>query len=320
MSVRHWAGLFLTGAGVLLGQTPEPGKLHRHESGLGIRVPAGWTTQDNVQGTVLLPPGVKFDPNRQDNPELYAALMHEGFDAAGEQEFVQELSSAFLQSGLTLTRSGEREPFSARGRTGAVYAWEFRHPATGAAYGLKFYLWAQDGRAYVVMATGEAQRINGRDAQLREVAVTLDFQAPKMPQGGPLADATPLAQQWLQKLRGKVIRQFISGGGAVGEKRRYLAPDGAYSMQGGSALAIDVGPYAEAPTASASAISRQSMTGRWKIRDINGEVFLQVWTSDGRSLMLPITTDNRNWYLDGEKAFAVDPSPGVVGVGSPPVG
>jgi hypothetical protein len=156
------------------------------------------------------------------------------------------------------------------------------------------------------MATGEAQRINARDAQWREVAATLDFQAPKMPQGGALADATPLARQWLQKLRGKLIRQFISGG-VVGERRRYLAPDGTYSMQGSSAVVIDVGPYAGAPAASASAISRQSMTGRWKIRDINGEVFLQVWTNDGRTLMLPITTDNKNWYLDGEKAFAVDP-------------
>jgi hypothetical protein len=222
-----------------------------------------------------------------------------------------------------MKRSGDRESFQVRARAASSYTWEFRNPQTGKDTAARFYLVPQQSRIFVIVAAGEAQRIYNRDAQMRETAGTMELAAaamatrppaPKQPAvaaapaaGGPLADDTPAAQQWLQKLRGKVIKQFIGGGGMTGEKTRYLAPDGTYSMRGNSVVAIDVGPYGGAPTASASSISKQSVTGRWKIRDVNGQIFLQITTNDGNTSMLRITRDNRYWYLNGDKAFAVDP-------------
>jgi hypothetical protein len=266
--MRTWMGSLLWFAATAVSMHGQA-TLHRHETGFGVRAPAGWSAQSSPEGVVMLPPRVTYDPNRPDNPELYIAGMQGDFDASGEGQMIQELSSAFVKSGVSITRSGEREEFAARGRTGAIYAWEFKNPQNGVLYGVKFYLTSQDRRAYIVMATGEAARIRPRDAQLREMAATMDYQAPKMPEAGPLADDTPLAQQWLRKLRGKVIKQFIGGGGLSGEKSRYLAPDGTYSMSGNTVIAADVGPYGGAPTASASSISRQSTQGRWKIRDVN---------------------------------------------------
>jgi hypothetical protein len=291
-------------ASVPVRQASSPGRRHRHESGFGLMLPSGWTAQDNPQGTILIPAGVTYDPSRNDNPEVYVAGVHDAVDPAGERQLVQELSSAFLTSGVELTRAGDRQQVA---QGGAVYHWEYRTPRYPTTVGLKIYVAAAAARTFVVLGAGEAQRVNSRDLPLREILTSMDFQQPKMPEAGPLADNTPQAQEWLQKLRGKVIKQFSGGGGMSAEKTRFLAADGTYSMKSSSVVSIDVGPYGGAPTASASSIGRNSQTGRWKIRDENGRIFLQIWTGDGQVLMLPITRDSRNWYLNGEKAFAVNP-------------
>jgi hypothetical protein len=116
-----------------------------------------------------------------------------------------------------------------------------------------------------------------------------------------LADNTPLAQQWLQKLRGKMIRQFYASQGMSSDKRHYLNADGTYSYRRNSMVAIDV------PGASASSIGNNNSAGRWRIRDVGGQVMLEVHYNSGETGQFRITQDARNWYLDGEKAFAVEP-------------
>lgn len=277
---------------------------HTHETGFSFPLPAGWTVKDNLQGSFLLPPGVKFDPDRTDNTEVYMASIEEGYEPAEEAKLARELSEVFLSAGVRLARAGDREPFPG----GAAYIWEFRHPDTGMPYGLHICVSGKAGRALVAIAFGESGRIERQAASMRQVAAAMAYQPPRPAAAGPLADDTPLARQWLAKLRGKVIKQFLgAGSGMTGEKTRYLAPDGTYTMSGNTVIAIDVGPYGGAPTASASSIGRQQATGRWRIRDDNGRAFLEVRTADGQRLLLALTADQRNWYLNGEKAFAVDP-------------
>jgi hypothetical protein len=253
-----------------------------------------------------------MDPDSNDNPEIYVAQVVDGYDPAEEAASIAQLGAAFVQSGIPMQRDGEREGFNIRGRSGSVYTCEFTSPETGRQVAVRFYIAPVQTRAFLIVAAGETGRVYGRDATLKEAAVSMDYQAPaalsKPPEpGDPLADNTPLAQQWLQKLRGRVIRQFIGGGGVTGERSRFLAADGTYTMRGNSAVAIDVGPYGEAPSASASSVRREGMAGRWRIREQQGEVFLQIVSNDGQTFLLPITWDDRNWYLDGVKSFAVDP-------------
>jgi hypothetical protein len=40
---------------------------------------------------------------------------------------------------------------------------------------------------------------------------------------------------------------------------------------------------------------------------LDGRIFLQISMNDGKTLTLAITEDSKNWYLDGQKAFAVNP-------------
>jgi hypothetical protein len=45
----------------------------------------------------------------------------------------------------------------------------------------------------------------------------------------------------------------------------------------------------------------------WRIRDLGGDVSLEVRYLSGRVTRMPITENDTNWFLNGEKAFAVDP-------------
>jgi hypothetical protein len=118
---------------------------------------------------------------------------------------------------------------------------------------------------------------------------------------GPLADPTPLAQRWLTKLRGKVVRQFWASQGMSSDKRHLLNADGTYAYKSASMVSVDAGG------ASGLSTGRGNTAGRWRIRDDAGKVFLEVTYTNGEVKRMRITEDNRNWYLNGEKAFAVAP-------------
>lgn len=319
MASRMASVVLVTVVAACAQNVPAGGAIHAHESGFSFRLPAGWSVQDNARNSLILPPGVRLDPTRNDNSEAYIVGSFDGYRPADEQQFVGQLSSEFAQGGVTVIRA-YREALAARGRQASVYTWEVRDAETRQNQLLRFYLVPDGQRALVIIALGEAARVASRDAELRAAAANLEFRAAKPPApneaikppaagaavkplaaGDALADNTPAAREWLEKLRGRVIRQFYGGGGTSGEKRRFLAADGTYSMSG------NVVTSATVPGATASGTSRMAGSGRWKIRDVNGQIFLQLVEADGQVHMLPITRDARNWYLDGQKAFAVNP-------------
>jgi len=271
---------------------------HVHSKGFSIQPAAGWTAQNIEQGIQLVPAGAA--PG-----EGYIAAIQDGYSAAEEARTVQQLSQAFLQNGGQAGRAGQRR------QDGAVtsYAWEAMDPSSGKLAALKIYLIPAGNRANLLVAFGHAERVGPRDGELRQMITTLrpaavsaaarPASAPAA--GGALADNTPLAQQWLQKLRGKMIRQFYASQGMSSDKRHYLNADGTYSYRRNSMVAIDV------PGASASSIGNNNSAGRWRIRDVGGQVVLEVHYNSGETGQFPITQDARNWYLNGEKAFAVEP-------------
>ena len=270
-------------------------------TGLSLRLPQGWSAQDQEQGVLLSPPGASIDLSREDNTEAYFALLQTQFQASEEATFAKQVSTAFLQGGAQITRGGTRQPLSASGRSGSLYAWDLRDPLTGKAMSFDIYIFPAGDRAFAVVALGETERVRSHSPSLRQIAGSLEHRTPPATAGGPLGDNTQAAQFWLQKLRGKVVKQFISGAGTAGERVRFLAADGTYTYRSNVAI------VAEVPGASASALGRKATSGRWRVVDRNGDVFLQLVTTDGNTQLLSLTTAGRFWYLDGEKAFAIDP-------------
>ena len=268
-----------------------PAIAHEHPRGFSVRPAAGWTAQNNEQGILLVP------ANASDE-EVYVAALQDGYSPAEEVKTVQQLSQAFLQNGGQVRRNGERQQLG----PGAAYYWEVADPQSGKIAGLKIYLVPAGARANVIIAFGVADRIRSRDAELGQMLASIRSAAPKpAAAAGPLADNTALAQQWLRKLQGKMIRQFHAYQGMSSDKRHYLNADGTYAYKSSSMVSVDVSG------ASGLSTGRNALQGRWRIKDVNGAAFLHIQYNDGDTGQYRLTQDARNWYMNGEKAFAVDP-------------
>jgi hypothetical protein len=264
---------------------------HEHPKGFRVAPAAGWTARNNDQGVLLIPADGASD-------EVYVAALQDGYSAAEEVKSVQQLSQAFLQNVRQVRRSGEREQFGG----GTAYYWEMVDPQANKIVGLKIYFVPAGTRANVIIAFGAAERIQPRDGALKQMLASIRTAAPApMAAGGALADSTALAQQWLQKLKGKMVRQFHAYQGMSSDKRHMLNADGTYWFRSSSMVSVDV------PGASAGSTGGSRQQGRWRIIESGGQVFLRIQYNDGGSGQYRLTQDARNWYMNGEKAFAVDP-------------
>ena len=278
---------------------PPPGKLLHVSLGYTLLLPQGWTSQESEDGVMLLPAGVRYDPNRNDNPEAYIITVRNDYDPREEAQVVEQLSAAVTQSGGT---GGKRESVTFGARRGAAYRWDFRDPTSGKPAALDILIAPEGNKVVLLMAAGERARVRAQEKTARQVLSSVTFVSPAAADPNqPLADNTPLAQRWLAKLRGKVVRQFWASQGMSSDKRHMLGSDGSYSYKSSSMVSVDAGG------ASGLSTGRDASTGRWRIRDISGQVYLEVRLNNGQVNRMRITQDNRNWYLNGEKAFAVDP-------------
>jgi hypothetical protein len=286
----------VTAAVQALLQPPPDGQVVQSSLGYTFRIPPGWTSTETPEGVMLLPGGVTFNPNRNDNPEVYLGLLRSDYDAAGEAQAVRQLSAGFARNGGA---GGQRQATTFGTRQGAIYRWELRDPQ-GRISAFDVFLVPEGRRAFILIAAGEKARVRAQDASVRQIVSTVAFTAPRLEAGGPLADSTPLAQRWLARLRGKAVRQFWASQGMSSEKKHWLNADGTYAYNSSSMVSIDV--------AGASALSTggDDSRGRWRIRDLGGEVFLEVTYNNGTVSRMPITEVSPNWLLNGEKAFIVD--------------
>jgi hypothetical protein len=298
----RWDGTRMTlnsgGVDHVLNRESSTTQLHRHAMGYSLRLAPGWTATDNPDGIILLPAGASFEAGRNDNPEVYIAMVQDGYSPAEEAKLVQGLSAAFTQGTGTVQRSGVKEAMTFGPRQGAAYRWDIRDPKAGRNLAFDIFGAPEGGRYFAFISVGTAERVRQRESEVRQMMASMTFEAPKT---GPLSDATPLAQQWLQKLKGRMIRQMYAYSGMSSDKYHYINADGTYVYKSSSMVSVDVSG------ASAMGSGANANRGRWKIRDVSGQVFLEVQYLSGETKMMRITQDERNWYLNGEKAFAVDP-------------
>ncbi len=275
-------------------------KLQQTKLGFAFQLPTGWTLRETPEGVLLLPPGVVFTENSNNNSEVYIAGLRNDYEPAGEADTVRQLSQAVSQNGGT---GGQRQALTFGRRPGSLYRWDIRNAQTGQPAAFDVYLATEGTNAFVLLAAGEQARIRANDPTIRQILASMTLTAPTAAAapGGPLADSTPLAQRWLAKLRGKMIRQMWASQGMSFDKRHWLNADGTYRYHSTSMVSVDVSG------ASALGTGKGENTGRWRIRDINGQVFLEVRYDNGNSAQMRIREEAQNWYLNGDKAFAVEP-------------
>lgn len=151
---------------------------HKHPvSGFTLRLPPGWTAEDGPVQTLVLPPGVKVDPEREDNPEIYVVEIHPGITDPEDEALVKDVRDRFVYSGIGLEQSEEKTTFVTPGGLGVSYMWEFKNPRNNIIYRARLYAVKTKGHVVTLMAQGERGKMGPREKQLLQIATTLDAPA-----------------------------------------------------------------------------------------------------------------------------------------------
>ena len=146
------------------------GKRYNHPAGFSFELPDKWTVENGEDSAMLLPPGVKVDPARENNPEVYTVNMSPANAPKEAAESVQDLRSSIEGSGITL--DDKQETFT---KYGVIYIFDFLHPRTKAPLRVVSFVITAKGRSIVLFARGDRAKIQARDKTLREIAATLDY-------------------------------------------------------------------------------------------------------------------------------------------------
>ena len=149
-------------------------KRYKHPLGFSFELPAGWNVEDAAVGSTLLPPGVKVDPNREDNAEVYAVWSVED-DQSTEKDYIEGLRQGFRKSSIKIDREGDLEVFSSPGKPGVIYTFDFVHPKRNIACRIRVFSVTAKGKPILLVATGEREKLAQRDRLLREVARSFEW-------------------------------------------------------------------------------------------------------------------------------------------------
>ena len=146
------------------------GKRYNHPGGFSFELPDKWTVEADGDSVMLLPPGVKVDPGRENNPEVYVVVMSPPGAPREAADSVQTLRASIENSGLK--PDSTQETFS---KSGVIHTIDFLHPRTKAPLRIVSFVITAKGRSILLSARGDRARIQSRDKSLRGVAATLDY-------------------------------------------------------------------------------------------------------------------------------------------------
>jgi hypothetical protein len=171
MRTRRSVLVFFAGARVALAK-----RRVKHPLGFRVELPDGWTAENAEVGMTLLPPGVKVDPEREDNPEVYTIWSAQD-DQTTEQEYIEGVRARFRAGKIAVEREGDVQRFAlprkGEGISGVVYTFDFVHPERKAPYRLRVFAMTTRGRQLLLIAQGVREKVEGRDRMLREIAASL---------------------------------------------------------------------------------------------------------------------------------------------------
>ena len=300
---------------------PAAAGVHRHPNGFTFRLPAGWKAEDGPDESLVLPPGVRVDPNREDNPEILVIQSHPGTVNPEDVPLADDIRQGLANTGLGLEKSEEKGSFSAQGRQAVHFTWEFKNPSDNVIYRVRLYAVKTGGDVVTLLARGQRARMEARDKALLELATTLDAPAraaaaaplrivagaaevrapaaikpptapapkpetPKPAAAPALDENSPLAKLWVARLYGRLLA-------APGMKQLLiLRRDCTYSNVDQPTLeAVDAAPVA----------------GRWVVGVLGVEAALELRPASGASTRHSLATQGGKTLVGGAEAKITDP-------------
>jgi hypothetical protein len=314
----------------------EAGPRYQSSDGYSLALPAGWQAEEDNTGDVrLIPPAAASDQ------EIYAVSAAEGVSDTSDLRVAAFLQSTFIHADSQPTATHQSSTQNAGSTPIVVHDWRFAHPETGQPLRLSARLVASQGQVFVVLGTGQPDRVGSRQADLQRIAGSLrytgqatvagagaptrspqaaaspqqgiqsaqgvqtDPQAPPTP--GRLSDAKPDSEQWLKHLRGKLLTRmesYTSGtsGGYSRTERMLLYPDGRFEHYRASSVSVYV------DLGSGGSAGEGTRRGTWRIVSANDSTFLAlVYEGAAEEEYARLTFNDNKTFVDGERTFVTDP-------------
>ena len=299
---------------------PAAAAIHKHPAGFTFRLPTGWKAEDGPEQSLVLPPGVTVDPNREDNPEILVIQSHPGVANPEDAPPAEDIRQGFVNTGLGLEKSEEKGSFDAQGRPGIHFTWDFKNPSDNVIYRVRLYAVRTRGDVVTLLARGHRARMEAREKALVQLAGTMEAPpktaavapprvvigavevkapsdarppvAPPRPEipkaaAAPVLDGnSPLAKLWVARLYGRLL--------AVPGRPRLLI------------LRRD-GTYSEVDQPTLEAVDGAPAAGRWTAGAAGTQAVLELRTASGAPARLTLETQGGKTLVGGVEAKISDP-------------
>jgi hypothetical protein len=281
--------------------------LYTHPLGFTFSSARGWKVEQTAEQKVFLLP---YDKDENEAIILSSEYVPNVAQAYSTQ-FVSLMDAEIRKNLPNLARVGTPESLQTNIGTGILLVYQGTS-SSGIRAEARFYGVINNGNTYCIVALGPSQAVAAHDGELRRVfaSFTLDKSAAAADQnaGATAAEGgdSPLAQQWLQHLRGKKVTYLSSyssgsGGGYSSEWHLYLAANGTFSYSSQSSVSVYV------PGATGGSNGQNSSSGRWRIYTTGNQAILELQYTDGRVQRRSLSYTNNKTFFDRTRVFVTEP-------------
>jgi hypothetical protein len=289
--------------------TPAPlQKTFNHPKGFSFQYPADWRIESTTEFAQVLPPGVTAD----DQTENIRVLTEAAPVDASDPRFTAELDQLAAQL-PGFSKVGTTQSYKTKTGIGVRAVWSGANLSTNQLIQLRMYATTLNGLAIVLFAAGLPAKLDAHEMALRAIATSVAPATTSAATGATAKnnaattnDRSPLAQQWLQRLRGKkltMLSSYNSGGGSGGMNSKteiYLHADGSFQGRSESSVSIYV------PGASGGSSGVQKATGTWRIYVKDGQAVLEMKYENGQIETNLLQTNGEQTFINGKRWFVTE--------------
>ncbi len=278
-------------------------KTFNHPKGFSFQYPTDWRVESNAEFAQLLPPGL----TAEDQTENFRLLTEVSPVDAADPRFTAELDQLAAQL-PGFRKVGATQSYQTKSGTGVRGVWAGTNVQTRQPIQIRMYATTVNKLAIVLFAAGMTTKLDARETVLRDIALSVAMTTaapPTAPQTPVNIDRSPLAQQWLQRLRGKkltLLSSYNSGssGGMSSKTEIYLQANG--SFQGRSESSVSI--YVEGANGSSGGV--QKAAGTWRIYAKDGRAILETKYENGQTESSFLEDRNGQTFINGKRVFITE--------------
>ena len=285
--------------------TPAPTRKNFvHPQGFTFQYPADWKIENSDQGAQIVPSGVAAN----DQTENFRILTIAAPIEITDPRFPGEMDTLAAQI-PGFTKIGTIQNYKTKTSSGLRGVWAGKNLTTNQAVQMRLYATTLNSNAIVLFAAGTAAKLDAREARILEIATSITPASNPAPaaQMPSAVDRSPLAQQWMQRLRGKKLVQMSSynsgGGGSGGYSSKteiYMNANNTFHARSESSVSVYV------PGANGGSSGAKKAAGTWRIYANGSQAMLEMKYENGQIETNALQANGEQTFINGKRWYVTE--------------